>query len=344
MNNNKKLPWISKWLCMTQDQVLDKFQGIPGSFSDGINQERFVYIDGIRPDKALLVAHADTVWHWLEKGDDSKIRLQFKDNVISSAQTNDKYEITYGKKKRKLNINGVGIGADDRAGCGIVWKLRELGHSILITSGEEQGCIATMRIMRSDYWRQKINSHNFAVQFDRRGSNDIVFYDVGTDDFVKYVEKETGYLTDTGSTTDIRHLCTDICGVNMSVGYYHEHTPDEILKIDEFERTLSTAYKWLSQKNLPKFPFTYKNKYVHSYSKYAFNKGISEGIYDCGYTDEFDFSQSPITKATTSVLNSIVPEKKVSGIVRCPKCKNTMSQELWHRNHLSCSTCGESTY
>ena len=32
-----------------------------------------------------------------------------------------------------------GIGADDRAGCAMLWLLRDSGHSLLILDGEEHG-------------------------------------------------------------------------------------------------------------------------------------------------------------------------------------------------------------
>jgi hypothetical protein len=40
-----------------------------------------------------------------------------------------------------------GIGADDRAGCAILWLLKDLGHSLLITDGEEKGGIGSKWLM-----------------------------------------------------------------------------------------------------------------------------------------------------------------------------------------------------
>lgn len=343
MNNNTKLPWIAQWLCMTQKQVLDKFQGIPGSFSDGVGQERFVYLDGTRPDKALLVAHADTVWHWLEKGDDSRIGLKYENGVLSSSKKESTFEIQYQLKKNKTRTvtkHGVGIGADDRAGCGIVWKLRKLGHSLLITSGEECGCIATHRIMRSSYWRNKIAEHAFAVEFDRRHNNDIVFYDVGTNAFAKYVEEQTGYKPAPGSVTDISYLCKNICGVNMSVGYYNEHSSDEHLVIKEFERTLQTAYKWLSQKDLPKFPFIQNEQFRIKYSSYFDEEGFMEEYYGSRFNNFVPMLPAPKKETGTIALLDLQKEK---GTIQCPHCQNKMSQEAWHRSLFKCETCGKDT-
>jgi hypothetical protein len=47
---------------MSRDSVLDKFMNLKGAYTDGLGQERFVYVEGDRDDRVLLVAHADTVW------------------------------------------------------------------------------------------------------------------------------------------------------------------------------------------------------------------------------------------------------------------------------------------
>ena len=67
-----------------------------------------------------------------------------------------------------------------------------------------------------------------------------------TKDFTDFIEQHTGY-EDAGifSRTDIVVLCRDICGVNLSVGYYHEHTPSETLIFDEWFHTLTLAQQLL---------------------------------------------------------------------------------------------------
>ena len=44
-----------------------------------------------------------------------------------------------------------------------------------------------------------------------------------------------------------------ICGVNLSVGYYNEHTENEYLSIPEWLETLEITEKWLSEDKLSKF-------------------------------------------------------------------------------------------
>ncbi len=299
------------WMLATQKEVLDSFHNIPGAYSDGSGDTRFVFIDGTRKDKVLLVAHADTVFR------NHSIKIGFHNDIFFSKSRN----LSYKNKAGETVKYGVGIGADDRAGCAIVWELQKLGHSILITSGEEIGGVGSNFLMRFKYWREKINKeHQFAVQFDRKGANDIVFYDVGTKAFKKYVSKSTGYVPASGSFTDICNLCDDICGVNMSVGYYFEHSCNERLIYSQWLRTLNTAYKWLSQDNLPKFnlkpDITYK-------------KRNTEDVLDT---------------VAKNINNNLIENIKKENIFAnrtflCCRCNKTMSGCDFFKNRAHCCFC-----
>jgi hypothetical protein len=92
------------------------------------------------------------------------------------------------------------------------------------------------------------------VQFDRQGSTDFKCYNVGTPEFRKFISKETSFIEpDLYSFTDITILCDSVCGVNLSVGYYNEHTSQETINYKEWLNTLNTT-KTLLSKSLPKFP------------------------------------------------------------------------------------------
>lgn len=301
--DNKKLPYIAKWLKYSRDEVLNKFMSINGAFTDGTKQERFVYVPGTRDDKCLLVAHADTVWGDLDIG------LDYYSGILFSNKRFEEVKYTDGTTKI-----GIGIGADDRAGCGLVWKLRELGHSILITTGEEIGCVATKRLMSSDYWKKELNNHSFAIEFDRRYHNDIVFYDVATNAFVQYVKENTGYKPAKGFGTDIRYICKDICGVNMSVGYIDEHCSFERLVVPHWENTLMIAKEWLS-KPIKRFNQSFVDKYEF--------KEINDS-----YTFQ---SSNPIEQSSQN--------SSMDGFVFCSKCRKFIKQEYWLENNFSCSSC-----
>lgn len=223
--------------------ILERFSELEGSVRRGEGKEQFVYIGGKRENRVLLVAHADTVW------DEDDV------NVKVNASLSD-HTVKYNNGIFSSGTPGVGIGADDRAGCAILWLLKDLGHSLLITNGEEQGGLGSNWLM--DYNEdiaEEINySHQFAVQFDRRNSSDYKCYTVGTYDFCDYLDRETGYSEpDPYSYTDIVSLCRRITGVNLSIGYYDEHSENERLVVSEWLHTLEKSRRWLAKDHLPLF-------------------------------------------------------------------------------------------
>lgn len=350
MSVKQIFPMVSGWMRMQQDDVLDKFQSLKHSFTDGKGQKRFVYIPGTRKDRVLLVAHADTVF-----GDQACLDIGFYNGIFYSRNRVGQY--TQEKGNFTTNRTGVGIGADDRAGCAIVWELRNTGHSILITSGEEIGCIASRRIMNSQWWVDEINKeHQFAVQFDRRGYKDIVFYNVGTNAFVKYVKGETGYTPEDGSYTDIRVLCKGICGVNMSVGYYNEHTSEEKLVYNQWFNTLATARAWLSKPDLPRFALDKMDLY-DAWEEKRKKWGVQYGgnsEYFCrrhghmavgGTSYHFKKEESPKTSnAKVMGVMSRAPVITVSDgqctfKLICPSCGYSQLEDAWWKNKMKCISC-----
>ncbi len=79
----------------------------------------------------------------------------------------------------------------------------------------------------------------FLVQLDRRGSLDCVFYDLDNIEFEEYIET-FGFKTAIGSFSDISFLCPtwQIPGVNLSEGYYNEHSLHEYLNVNEMYATI----------------------------------------------------------------------------------------------------------
>ncbi len=214
------------------DPVFEKFIAMKKGVFHGSEKRRFLYIPGRRKNKVLLVAHADTWWEYYCEND-----VVFEDG-------------------RFFSTGEYGIGADDRAGCAIVWLLKDSGHSILITDGEERGVLGSCYLysQHREIYDEINREHQFMVEFDRRNGNDFKCYDSGSSDFKKYVALKTGFSEpDKKSTTDIAVLCNKICGVNLSIGFYNEHTENEHLIYEEWLNTLNISRKWLKEKYLPKF-------------------------------------------------------------------------------------------
>jgi len=219
-------------------EIFKKFKELPGAKVNGAGKDKFCYIPGHREDKVILVAHADTVWN---AGYSRKVK---KD-------THGYLEVKGG---RVVSTHPTaGLGADDRAGLAILWLMRHSGHSLLILDGEEIGCHGAKAAFAA-IGAELNDNHQFAVEFDRMGSSDFKCYNVGSDEFRTYVAEQTGYTEpNRTSYSDICHVCETICGVNLSVGYYHEHTKNEYLVISEWLNTYHIARSWLSAHGLPKF-------------------------------------------------------------------------------------------
>lgn len=225
----------------TADPVFEAFADLSAAVMRGAGPERFLYVPGTRPNRVLLTAHADTFWdvnRGYEPGEDHG--AYFSEGVFRS------------------RAHDRGLGADDRAGCAILWLLQDLGHSLLITDGEEQGRKGSKRLMNDPDHRDiaaEINEgHRFVMAFDRRNASDFKCYGVGTDEFRAYVTGFTGYEEpDRRHSSDIVSLCRKIAGVNLSVGYCDEHEPEERLVFAQWMRTMFIARSMLAQSDLPLF-------------------------------------------------------------------------------------------
>jgi len=223
------------------DAVFEEFGKINGAiFRENPERlkERFLFIKGKKHDKVVLVAHADTCFDESYGYNRSPHSLVEKNGIISSK-----------------NEGNLGLGADDRAGCAILWILRESGHSILITDGEEGGGKGSKWLVNNHPdILEVLNNHQFMIQVDRRNAKEFKCYRVGTDRFREFISAQTGYFeSDKFSYTDIVTLCQDVCGVNFSIGYYNEHSANEYLVTCEWLNTLYMLQKLLKKPVLERF-------------------------------------------------------------------------------------------
>ncbi len=223
------------------DGVFDEFRMLPNAiYKDYGELTKFVYIRGKREDRVLLIAHADTFW---DKGCGEEL-----------APESEPYIYENGIYRSTSPYHG--IGADDRAGCAMLYLLRNSGHSLLITDGEECGQLAAEKIKNAEpQLYEELNSHSYMIELDRRGSCDYKFYRIPvSEDFEKFIANSTGYLNaGSASCTDIVKLADKICAVNLSIGYRHEHSESEILVFDDWQNTLDTVRAML-EKEQRKYP------------------------------------------------------------------------------------------
>lgn len=163
-----------------------------------------------------LVAHMDTVF--------SKPAYEFfhdeKANVLWSPQ---------------------GLGADDRAGLTAIWSILAEGYRphIILTDKEEVGGIGALQLIK-DHPEFPFDDLKFLIELDRQGEKDCVFYNCENEEFEQYIET-FGFETAVGTFTDISVICPvwKIAGVNLSIGYFHEHTLGEYLNLTYYTNTIN---------------------------------------------------------------------------------------------------------
>ena len=97
--------------------------------------------------------------------------------------------------------------------------------------------------------------YQFIVEFDKQGNDEFKCYDVGTPKFSRYISQVTGFreIPAQGRRSDISMIATELCGVNLSTGYYKEHHLGEYLVVEEWLRILQIALDWLQDSDLPRF-------------------------------------------------------------------------------------------
>ncbi len=228
-------------------EVFRLFSQLPGAVAGEGEKplERYVFVPGSRKDAVVLVAHADTVW---DRAYDraAKASLTFRDGVFFGESSD------------------CGIGADDRAGCAMVWALRESGHSLLVVDGEEHGKRGA-KFLREGNKKlfRRLNRHRFMLELDWRGTNGCLYNQVeNSQKFKDYITARLGFTDDQKKGgCDLQVLCRNVCGVNLGIGYHNYHTPSETLVLAEWENTLHRLSAFLEEKQ-PKFPIPRKKQLI----------------------------------------------------------------------------------
>lgn len=217
------------------DKIFDRFAALPGAVIGNGEKplERYVYIPGTRSDRVVLVAHIDTVW----------------DKSYNNAFS-EKREVLFNNQIFYSSNPECGIGADDRAGCAMLWELIGCGHSILIVDGEEHGKLGAMYLRKSNpKLFRELNKHCFMIELDWKGTNGCLYNQVdNTSKFKKYIEETLGFADSKAKGgCDLQVLCRRVCGVNIGVGYFGQHTPKEFLALPEWENTLAKLTEFLKE-------------------------------------------------------------------------------------------------
>lgn len=250
-------------ICRMSQKNLKKYvaEELKKSYNKVINGDGYVYAQGTFP--VLLVAHLDTVHKHLPK----TILYDKNTDAIYSPQ---------------------GIGGDDRCGIYMIFEvIKKYNCSVLFCEDEEIGCVGAEKFTKTAL--AKNLSFNYIIEFDRKGSNDAVFYDCDNPEFEKFITKDF-YKSAWGSFSDISTLAPFLgcAAVNLSCGYYNAHTTSEYVIVSEMKKSIAEACKILERT-------TENDKFEYVEHKYAFDEWdyLNEGLeaYYIEYVDDDDLVQ-----------------------------------------------------
>lgn len=174
-------------------------------------------------------------------------------------------QLFYDKEKDTILALGNGAGFDDRAGVYAIIKILEKVSAlnlplptIVFTLGEEDFGVGAREAAEEYYHLDK--NIKYMIELDRQGKDDCVFYHCDNKQFKKYINS-FGFKTQTGSYSDISFLMDNLnaCGVNLSIGYYNEHSNYEYLRPSYLENTIDKVIEMLiDEKNVIAFNYLSK--------------------------------------------------------------------------------------
>lgn len=293
-------------------------------------EEGYIFAKGTLP--VCLCAHMDKVPYY------KSIKSIKKINKV----------ILLDKKDRPSDVllnSKQGIGGDDRCGIYAILQMLKLGHrpSVLFCMGEEIGCRGSCKFTL-DHAKDFLSDINAFIQIDRRGSHDCVRYSDNNDALTKAIE-QFDFKHAWGSCTDISVLMPHfgISGVNLSSGYYHEHSGEtEYVSVKDVNHLLVRLNKILKSDIFTE-KYEYKTYTPHYYSSYDRSSYFAEGSYKqmslfddmpyiedqygicdvCGqYCEHHELVEVYECGYAEIVCPSCARDLLKQGFVRCPSCNN----------------------
>lgn len=288
------------------------------------------YVFGHHPtsaeSKLMLVSHMDTVRDEKQKMDLFKVH-----HIIR-------------------NRTGI-LGGDDRCGVYVNMNLinkLDIKPYVLFTHGEECGGKGVKKFCADKVLDDFINNVHLFVEYDRKGLNDMVVYHEPEN--IRQLDPflALGYEKSFGSYSDVATLSAEyqVAHVNLSVGYFNQHTINEHIYTPIVEDAIYLGHALY--KNFVKyFPEQVKIKPIRTYrysggyqSSFFLGSGNADG--------DDDFDMSHIYGGAYWQDNKDKKTKEKGGSFRrcyiCGIFKNPASEMDWDVTEGAwvCNTCSGS--
>ena len=275
---------LMKKLCSMKKEQLHStlIKYLSNKYKNIIVNQKFVAVRGNIP--ICLIAHMDTVFTFPPQ----RIYYDKDYNVLWSPD---------------------GLGTDDRAGIYAIINIIESGlrPHVIITDEEETGGIGAEELIKT--YNTCPFECKFIMELDRQGKDDAVFYECNNKKFEKVITSY-GFTTQFGTFTDISIIAPfwKIAAVNLSVGYYMEHSLSEYINMNECHETIEKVKQiLLDHEKLEKF------KYIPLKHRRRRNNFINLTEVPCVCCGK----RTPITKAT-----NIGEEGFENSLWLCEECYN----------------------
>lgn len=195
--------------------VPEIYSALECQFQEHTRGEDFFYVPGNK-QLPLLVAHIDTVF--------------------------PPPSIVYHDRAENVYWSPGGLGADDRAGVYALLELKNRfvngnGPALLFCDKEETGGMGAYDAAYT--LADELVEYPFMIELDRQGKQDCIFYNGEGKKFRRYI-RSFGFSDAHGTFSDVSVLGGDlgVSSVNLSCGYYGQHTKTEYLKMSQLEKTI----------------------------------------------------------------------------------------------------------
>lgn len=231
--------------------------------------------------KVCIVAHIDTVFDdgFSKWGNRTWNTTTKKWDTITAINPPKR---VFHDRQKGVYWSPDGLGADDRAGVFAGFHLfkhipEKHRPFLLLTDYEEVGGKGAKEVFKAFPELQDVTMF---IELDRQGADDIVTYQDEGQDFIEYLEG-FGFTESSGSYSDVSTFCPEfmICGANLSIGYYRQHSEEEYLIESELWATVEKVKKICADNSqvwvMPeKKPFTS----AHGYGNYSGYAGYSSNL------------------------------------------------------------------
>ena len=233
-------------MSLLTDNELAIFNNLINISQDSLYNVMQQYLSRMYKEPLMITEH-----YILAQGDIPIALCAHLDTVFMD---NNNKTLIYDRAKELL-LCPEGAGFDDRAGIFAILNIVKSGlrPHIILCRDEEIGGIGASALGNTT---NPFPELRYIIELDRAHKNDCVFYDDDDIDFEEYIEG-FGFELAYGSFSDISFIAPkwNVGAVNLSIGYYHEHTTHEYLDLRSLFTTINKVKKMLCATNIPTFTF-----------------------------------------------------------------------------------------